>query len=201
MLTLKERQIYQFIRQYILAHDYAPTVAEIANGVNVQSRGVIYRYLKALVEKDCIEMLPGQRRNIRLIVQDDDGSSTGSLPMLGKIAAGEPIEAVEHDQRFDITHTLIGPNRFILQVKGDSMIGDNICDGDYIICEKRSSVYPHEIAIVLIDNQEATLKRVQKNKNNTVTLLPSNANLSPMVYPAGQVIIQGIFIGLLRIHC
>mgnify|MGYP002626901258 CR=1 FL=1 len=67
MLTLKERQIYQFIRQYILTHDYSPTVAEIAQGVSVQSRGVIYRYLKALVEKNCIQMLPGQRRNIRLV--------------------------------------------------------------------------------------------------------------------------------------
>lgn len=197
MLTRKQQQTYQFIRDYITREGMAPTEAEIALGIGIQSRGVVHRYVKALEAAGLIELIANKRRNIRLIAEEEDSAE---LPIIGRIAAGLPIEAMQDYRSVNLASTLLGPNRFILEVKGDSMIGDNICDGDYIICESRSTANPSDIAVVLIAGEEASLKRVQKNSDGTVTLLPSNPHYSPMVYPAAEIQIQGIYIGLLRLE-
>lgn len=196
MLTAKQHQTYQFIRKYMLEHNLAPTEAEIAEGIGIKSRGVVHRYVTALADHGMIEVLPGRRRNIRLL--DEGDNSDGGLPILGKIAAGQPIEAIDQQKTLNIGHHLLGAKRFVLEVKGDSMLGDNICDGDYIICEQRDSAGKNDIVVALVD-EEATLKRWQKNSDGTVSLIPSNPNFSPMVYPEEQVLIQGVYLGLLRL--
>lgn len=196
MLTAKQHQTYQFIQDYITQHGYAPTEAEIAKGIGICSRGVVHRYVTALAEAGYIKIVPGFRRNIELTQQEATGSIT--LPILGTIAAGRPIEAIENHQVFDVTEALLKPNLFILKVKGDSMIGDSICDGDYIICERADTARSGEIIIALIDQQEATLKRL-KHSNGQIMLIPSNVTLAPMVYDAKRVMIQGIFKGLIRL--
>ena len=198
MLTAKQHQTYQFIRQYISQHDYAPTEAEIASGIGIKSRGVVHRYVTAIADAGYITIIPNRRRNIRLINDDDNQASNTSLPIVGTIAAGHPIEAIEHYRNFDVVEKLLGNNRFILEVRGDSMIGDNICDGDYIICEKTEVARNNTIVVALIDKEEATLKRFHNNNDGTITLLPSNPRLSPLVYTADRVQIQGTYQGLLR---
>ena len=132
--------------------------------------------------------------SLEIIEEDED-----CLPLIGKIAAGQPIEAIETHESINLNTMFIGKNRYLLRVSGDSMIGDNICDGDYIICEQCDTARDGIIVVALIDQQEATLKRIFRNENGTVTLVPSNPELSPMVYPADRVTIQGSFIGLFRV--
>lgn len=191
-VTEKQHQAYCFIRDFIEENGYAPTDAEIAAGIGIKSRGVAHRYVKALNEAGLIHVVPGKRRNIRL------SQASNTLPLKGKIAAGRPLEIFEQDTEFDLVNTFLGPNRFVLQVNGDSMVGDSICDGDYIVCEVAESVRRNDIVIAVIDNQETTLKRIIDNQDGTVTLLPSNPSLSPMVYAHDRVNVQAKFVGLLR---
>lgn len=194
MLTTKQQQTYAFIKQYIAEHHQAPTKAEIAKAIGITSRGVVHRYVTALAEANLIERIPKRHRNIQLLSRLDE------LPIIGKIAAGSPIEAIEQNTTLNISNTLFGLNRFVLQVMGDSMIGDNICNGDYIICEKAQTARSNDIVVALIDGEEATLKRIVYNGDETLSLLPSNPRLSPLVYTPDRVTIQGIYIGLLRIN-
>lgn len=198
MVTSKERKTYLFIRHYILRNGgEAPTEAEIASGIGITSRGTVHRYVKSLADQGLIEIIPNKKRNIRLSQEKILPYCT--LPIIGKIAAGSPIEALEEGRVLDLTERLLGPNRFVFEVKGDSMIGDNICDGDYIICETRTEAEQQEIVVAVVDQQEVTLKRLQRNDDNTITLLSSNPAISPMVYSADRVKIQGVYIGLLRL--
>lgn len=121
--------------------------------------------------------------------------------MIGRIAAGKPIEilAEVEQERIDVNALLANQNRFLLEVRGDSMIGDNICDGDLVICEKSSTLKKKgQIAVVIVKNTEATLKRIMR-EDGKVVLIPSNPNLAPMEYEAEDIKIQGIYLGLLRL--
>ncbi len=195
MLTMTQRKTLQFIEDFIIRHTYAPTTAEIAKGIGIKSRGVVHRYLRALNEAGHIAMTPKRHRNIRL---KRNLTQTTTLPLVGVIAAGCPIEAIEQHESIDVADVFLGDNRYMLRVKGVSMIEEGIFDGDLVVCEKSQTAETGQIVVALIDQQEATLKRVQHNQDHTITLLPANANLKPMVYAADRVEIQGIFIGLLR---
>lgn len=194
MLTAAQHKTYHFIKAFIAKHGYSPTTAEIAKGINIKSRGVVYRYLQALAENSMIKLLPNRRRNIELTTP----ANTATLPLIGSIAAGRPIEAIVQQEELDIGNMFQGPNRFALKVKGDSMIDEGIFDGDLVICEHKKSADNGQIIIALIDNEHATLKRLQRNSNGTVTLLPANAKHAPQTYANERVQIQGIFVGLLR---
>ena len=194
MLTPKQLQTYEFIKEFIAKNDYAPTEAQIAEGIGISSRGVAHRYVKALYEAGYIDIKRGKRRNI--ILKCD---TRYCLPVVGKIAAGAPIEAILSDQQFNFVDKFMGEDRFILEVQGDSMIGDNIVHGDMIVCERTDNPSKNDIVVALIDGEEATLKRVAQLDDENVTLIPSNPNMQPMVFPAHRVAIQGRFLGLLRL--
>jgi repressor LexA len=198
-LTAQQNATYKFIQKYICSNDIAPTESEIAKAIGIKSRGVVHRYLKALQHLGLIEILPNRKRNIRLL-QSSVNTSEHSLPILGKIAAGLPIEAINNTSSIDLYSYFAGKNRFVLQVAGDSMIGDNIRDGDYIVCEKTSEFTQSSINIILVDGEEVTLKRCRvNNTDNTVTLLSSNPNVHAQTYALDRVQIQGRYIGLLRL--
>ena len=119
--------------------------------------------------------------------------------MVGKIAAGEPIEAIEDHEVVDLD-VLTGADRYALRVCGQSMIEEGIHDGDLVICQRQERAPNGTIVVALIDNESATLKRFQRNDDGTVTLIPANADYLPMTYEGRRVQIQGIFVGLLRIE-
>lgn len=198
-LTAKLAQTYQFIKRYYVQQGYAPTCKEIAQGIGIRSRGVVHRYLKALQAQGYLELLPKQKRNIQLKADKHLGLHC-ELPIIGQIAAGQPIEAIQDQQTLNLTDCLMGHNRFILRAKGDSMIGDGIYDGDYIICESRQQAENGEIVVALIDSNETTLKRFRQNDERTIALIPSNPALPSMLFAAERVTIQGIYIGLLRLQ-
>lgn len=168
-------------------------MAEIAEGIGIHSRGVIHRYVAALANAGLLQLIPGRHRNIRLL-----SNPVYALPLKGRIAAGSPIEAITDNETLDIVHIFLGPNRYALKVKGDSMKDEGIFDGDVVVCEQCENPPDGKIAVALIDNQEVTLKRVKYNTDNTVTLTPANKLLSPVTYPQERVSFQGIYVGLLR---
>ncbi len=197
MLTESQYKTLQVIEDYINNYGFAPTVSEIMLLMRSKSRSLVQRNLDALAEFGLINRATNRRRNIELLKKEE-----AALPLMGRIAAGQPIEAITIPEFVNIPRLLLGPNRYLLQVKGDSMIGDNICDGDLIICEEadKSKVREGDIVVALIDNESATLKRISYSKDKkTIRLIPSNPTLLPMEFQEDRVTIQGLYVGLLRI--
>lgn len=194
MATPKQYEVYDFIVNYVQKRRHSPTVGEIAEGVN-RSRGLISRYLHALADEGHIDLVAGEHRNIRL-----KDFNEPHIPLVGFIAAGQPIEAIEDSNPFDVLSLLKGTNYAALSVKGNSMVEVGIFDGDYIFYEPKNVAENGAIVVALIDGQEATLKRFQRNKDKTVTLMPANITLKPQVYDAHRVEIQGIYRGVMRIN-
>ncbi len=193
MLSPRERDTYEFIRGFLDRHGHAPLLTEIAAGLGIRSKGTVHRYVRAIARAGLIELLPGRHRGMRLLP-----APHATLPLLGRIAAGQPIEAIPDMDRIDLSEFFMGPNRFVLRVQGDSMIEAGILDGDMVIVEQRDHADNGDIIVALIDNEEATLKRLRHNRDGSITLLPANAGLSPMTYAAGRVRIQGVVVGQLR---
>lgn len=191
----KQHQVLQYIRRYVTLNGYSPTEQECAEKLTY-SRKTIHKVLQELAGRGILSLEPGRRRNIRL---HDHFKPKFALPITGQIAAGQPIEPLESDEVLELSDLLFGENRYVLQVVGDSMKGDHICDGDYIICERRSSARSGEIVVAVIDESDATLKRYQQNSDGTISLLPSNPELTAMIYPQEKVTVQGVYLGLLRL--
>ena len=196
MLTLSQRKTYAFIQRFFSEHNYAPTAAEIAQGIGITSRGVVHRYLKGLVQADLIRLLPKRHRNIELLTAPVERS----LPLVGAIAAGQPIEAIEQQETIDLASIFLGEHRYALKVKGDSMVDEGIFDGDVVVCERTQTAENGQIVVALIDHEEATLKRFFHNKDESVTLVPANSSHHPMIYSGDRVEVQGIYVGLLRVN-
>ncbi len=196
MLSPRERDTYEFIRRFLDRHGHAPLLTEIAAGLGIRSKGTVHRYVQAIARAGLIELLPGRHRGMRLL--SDAQPPAATLPLLGRIAAGQPIEAIPDTDHIDLSEFFMGPKRFVLRVQGESMVEAGILDGDMVIVEQRSHADNGDIIVALIDNEEATLKRLRHNHDGSITLLPANAALVPITYAAGRVRIQGVVVGQLR---
>lgn len=198
-LYKRQRQIMDFIGQYIQRNGYAPTLREIADAIGVSSLATVHEHLEALDRKNVIKKHSGKVRGIELVDKTFlDSDESVDLPLLGYIAAGSPIEPYEEDDAtFKVSPELItGKKRaYVLQVKGESMIEDHIDDGDYVVIEETQDVNNGDIVVALLDNGLATLKRYYKEVTR-VRLEPANANMSPIY--ATNVQIQGRVVGLIR---
>lgn len=202
MLTKAQHNVFEFIKKFIQENNFSPTSAEIAEAIGIKSRGVVYRYLKALAENNLIELTPNRHRNIKLAAQSLKDSIVAKLqiPLLGYIAAGQPIEAVEQNEYIEVNDIFSGSHHYALKVKGDSMQEEGILDGDVVICQHASAAYNGQIVVALVDNQEATLKRLRYDEGKRhVSLIPANQAYETMIYEADRVKIQGIYVGLLRV--
>lgn len=195
MPTDRSRQVYDFVRAYTLRHGYAPKLREIGAHLGIRSRGVVHRHLRALEAEGLLRIEPDRARGVRLRGR---AAAVRSLPLLGRIAAGRPIEAIPGEDEIDLSEFFVNHHRFVLRVAGDSMIEDGILDGDMVVVEKRETAENGEIVVALIDGVEATLKHLQKNRDGSVTLRPANSSLSPMRYAAARVRIQGVVVGQFR---
>ena len=195
MLSTRQQDTYRFIRDYLFSHGHAPLLTEIAEGLGISSKGVVHRHVQALAEAGLIELLPGRHRGTRLT---DREAAVPTLPLLGKIAAGRPIEAIPGQDEVNLADFFLGAERFVLRVQGDSMIEAGILDGDMVVIQPCQRADDGTIVVALIDNEEATLKRLQTNRDGSVTLHPANSSMQPMRYPAERVAIQGKIVGQLR---
>jgi repressor LexA len=172
-------------------------MTEIGEAMGIKSKGTVHRYVNSLIEKGYLEKSGSGWRNLALVESDED--PVGSLPLAGKIAAGQPIEAIEGRESIDVNELLVRPGRFVLQVSGDSMVEAGILDGDWVVIESRSSARDGEIVVALVDNDEATLKRLRR-KDGMVELVPENASMQPMVYEGDRVQVQGVLVGVMRTY-
>ena len=193
MLTLKQSEVLAFIQSFLAEHAYAPTTGEIAEAIGIRSRGVVYRYLKALQVSGYIDLVPNKRRNIQLKVLQH------RLPLAGTIAAGLPALAVEDVAYLDMSRMLCAPQRFLLKVQGDSMLHAGIHDGDYAICEPCDQPRDGNIVVALIDDDHATLKYYQGNVDGSISLLPANDAFDVQTYTPERVRIQGRYVALVRL--
>jgi repressor LexA len=146
-----------------------------------------------------VTLTPGRHRGISLPKDSGDKEqSEAVLPLLGRIAAGLPIEAIPDQEEINLADFFMGPNRFVLKVQGESMIEAGIMPGDMVIVESRDHAHNGDIVVALIDQQEATLKRLHHNTDGSITLFPANTSMSPLTYPAEQLRIQGVVVGQMR---
>ncbi|MCG7946306.1 MAG: transcriptional repressor LexA [Candidatus Thiodiazotropha taylori] len=196
MLTATQHKTLAFIRRYLKRRGYAPSLIEIAEGIGITSKGTAHRHVQALAEAGCIRLIPGRKRGIELV--DDEEQSKYSLPLLGSIAAGQPIEAIVGQERLDLAEYLAGANRYALQGKGYSMIDIGIMHGDLVIIERCDTAADNAIVVALIDDQEATLKRLKRLKSGRIKLIAENSEIDPMIYAAERVRIQGVLVCQLR---
>ena len=195
MLTKKQQATYQFIKSYIHDYGHAPSLDEISTALGTRSKTSAFNYVHALASKQLIRLAEGRKRNIELV---EDSISDTTLPLVGKIAAGQPIEAIEDQDQIDLGQFFMGPNRFILRVEGDSMIEAGILNGDMVIVKQQNTAQNGDIIVALIDQNEATLKFIQHNRDGSLTLKPANSTLTPIKYSAERIQIQGVVVGQMR---
>jgi len=194
--TEKQLQIINFIQDFIEDKSVSPTLEEIARFFSV-SKITIYEHVAALEKKGALRKSKNRARSIELISSEErETLSRFKVPVLGKIAAGQPIEAVETAEQFDVS-SLFPDNKecFLLKVTGDSMIDDQIADGDLVLVEKRSSPRNGEIVVAIINDNEATLKRFFREKDR-IRLQPANPTMGPIY--AEKVKVRGVVIGVIR---
>jgi len=196
-LTDKQRLTLDFIERYTARHSVSPKLQEIAEGIGIRSRGVAHRYVQALIDNDFIAMDSGRHRGIRLL-KPNPHRINSVLPLLGRIAAGKPIEAIPGEDQIDL-QDFFGHNNFAVRVQGDSMIEAGIMNGDTAIIEFCETANDGDIVVALIDETETTLKRFKRShKGQYIKLIPANKDMEEMVYEASRIRIQGVLIGQLR---
>ncbi len=198
-LYKRQRQIVDFIAQYIQKNGYSPTLQEIADSIGVSSLATVHEHLQALQRKRVIKKFEGAVRGIELVDRTYLRITDSiDIPLLGFIAAGSPIEPhTDPNATFKVSPEMISGKKrsYVLQVKGKSMIEDHIDDGDYVVIEETKEVNNGDIVVALLDNGLATLKRFYK-ETTRVRLEPANSAMSPIY--ATNVQVQGRVVGLIR---
>jgi len=207
MLTKKQVELLDFIRNFIKKNKISPSYDEMRNNLNLKSKSGIHRIISALEEREFIRRLPNRARAIELIRKPEDIfnetslnlNKTVDLPIYGKIAAGTPIEAISNtDSSITIPSDMINKGEhYALKISGDSMINEGINNNDIAIIKKTKLANNGEIVVALIDNEEATLKSFKKT-NTSIVLSPANDLYESKSYNSNRVQIQGILVGIIR---
>ena len=207
MLTFQQEKLLKFIIDYQKQNNVTPSFDEMKDGLDLKSKSGIHRIVSALEERGYIKKLNNRARAIEIIknvnlIDTESGNNKNniiSIPILGKIAAGLPIEAISDNTNYiELPETLLKKGEyFILNVEGDSMIEAGIFDGDQVVIRKANDANNGEIVVALIDNNEATLKRIFK-RGQQVALQPENSNYKTVIYGPDRIQIQGVLKHLIR---
>jgi repressor LexA len=204
-LTRRQRQLYDFIANFVQTHGYSPSFEEIREGLGLNSLATVHKHVTNLEKKGLLHRDANRSRSIDLLAPRGKmkqamaaaATAASSLPMVGRIAAGRPVETFETPETISFSDFTRSKDVFVLQVTGESMQDEHIVDGDYILVERTQVARDGEIVVALVDGAETTLKRIYK-EGDRVRLQPSNASMAPIVLPAAGVEIQGRVIGVLR---
>jgi repressor LexA len=193
-LTKRQREIYEYLKDHIRSRGYAPSIAEIGKQFQLSSPATVHKHLSHLEEKGLIRKQQNLSRAIEVV---PESGNTLSYPLLGEIAAGKPIEALDQHEVVELLPDGGDKDVFVLRVKGNSMIDDHIQSGDYVIVEKRNVAENGETVVALIDNDRATLKRFYR-ENGRIRLQPAHPDMKPIYVREGDFAIQGVVISVLR---
>jgi repressor LexA len=198
-LTRRQREIYDFVSQFIEARGYSPSLEEIGERFGLSSVATVHKHVQHLVEKGWLKKGWNRSRSIEPIARA--GSGALELPLLGVVAAGAPIESVPVEERIAVPREMVGRSQetFVLRVRGDSMIDDHIQDGDHVVVERRREARNGETVVARIRGDETTLKKFYR-RGAKVVLEPANPALRPIEVPAAEVEIEGVVRGLLRTY-
>ncbi len=192
-LTKRQRQILDYLEQFIEDNGYAPSYREIASEFALSSVSTVAEHIDALSGKGYLKREANEARSLQLTPTWDEG--TFAAPLMGIIAAGSPIQAIRTQETIDIPRDMMGPKVFALRVRGNSMIEDGIFDGDYVIIEQTSAARNGDIVVALIDRENVTLKRFYKEKDH-IRLQPANKTMKPI--RVKNVTVQGKVKGVIR---
>jgi repressor LexA len=202
-LTKRQREVLDFIAHFVDDNGYCPSYEEIARGLDLASLATVHKHISVLEHKGCLKRGFNQSRSLELAPkflqeQRRNRPAVLEIPLLGRIAAGSPVESVEQREVLNLADFAGHGNTFALEVRGNSMIDDHICDGDLILLERVSEAHDGEIVVALVGASETTLKRFYRESGGAVRLQPANAALKPILARAEDVEIQGRLLAVLR---
>jgi repressor LexA len=202
-ITKRQHELYDFLSRFVAENGYSPSYEEIKGGMGLNSLATVHKHVTNLEKKGLLTRDYNRSRSIDLIPpkgklkQSMSVNTAMVLPLLGRIAAGQPIEAVQSNETISLADFVRSKEVFVLEVRGDSMQDEAILNGDYVLVEKSKTAHNGDIVVALVDASDATLKRFFREGDN-VRLQPSNAAMKPIIVPAAAVEVQGRVIGVLR---
>jgi repressor LexA len=204
-LTRRQKDLLDFLIDFIETKGYSPSYEEIAAGLHLASLATVHKHVSALEAKSYVRRSFNQSRSLEISQKylndwrrQRAQSSGQDMPLLGRIAAGAPVEAIQGEERLAFGDFTGNPNTFALEVRGESMIEDHICDGDYVLVERTAEVRDGDIVVALVDGIEATLKRFYREPDGTVRLQPANSSMQPIRVNQAAVEVQGRVLAVLR---
>ena len=201
-LTKRQKQVLDFIAHFQDENGYCASYEEIAHGLDLASLATVHKHISALEGKAYLKRGFNQSRSLELapkyLQEQRRTRPAAEIPLLGRIAAGAPVEAVAQRETLNFAEFTGNPNTFALEVRGNSMIDDHICDGDLVLLEKVSQASDGDIVVALVGGEEATLKRFYREPGDQVRLQPANSALKPIIVQARDVLIQGRLLAVLR---
>lgn len=205
-LTRRQKELVDFVVKFVSDHGYSPSYEEIASGMGLASLATVHKHIQALEAKHYLRRNYNHSRSLEVgerffaeeRARQKEPVQGASVPLLGRIAAGTPVEAIPNPETLAFSDFTSSPNTFALQVRGDSMIDDHICSGDYVLVEKADSVRDGEIVVALVDGTEATLKRLYREPGGQIRLQPANAAMQPILLDPQQLQVQGRVLAVLR---
>jgi repressor LexA len=202
-LTKRQKQVLDFIANFVDENGYCPSYEEIARGLELASLATVHKHISVLETKSYLKRGFNQSRSLELspkYLQDQRRTKPAGaeVPLLGRIAAGSPVESIEQRETLNFADFAGTGNNFALEVRGNSMIDDHICDGDFILLERVAQARDGDIVVALVAGSETTLKRLYRETGDMIRLQPANSALKPIVVPARDVQIQGRLLAVLR---
>jgi len=201
-ITKRQREVYDFISQFVSGKGYSPSFEEIGEALGLSSLATVHKHISNLESKGLLKRDYNRSRSIDVVpirgkAKTPPPDTRFELPLVGRIAAGRPVEQVEQPETISLTDFTKAKDVFVLQVTGESMQDEHIVDGDYVLVEKAQTARNGEIVVALVNGSDTTLKRFYK-EGEMIRLQPSNAAMEPIMVPAANVQVQGRVVGVLR---
>jgi repressor LexA len=196
-VTRRQKEVLDFISNFVQRNGYSPSFEEIARGLSLKSLATVHKHITNLQKKGLLQRAHNRSRSIDVLPPRSKTRRSDRLPLLGRIAAGQPVEAAETSESISLGDVIGNREVFALQVRGDSMRDEHIVDGDYVLVEHTSTARQGEIIVALVRGSETTLKRYYI-EGTMVRLQPSNTEMEPIYVPLSQIAIQGRVLGVLR---
>jgi len=198
-LTKRQKEILDFIHGFIEEQGYAPSFEEIASAFGYSSLATVHEHLSNLERKGYIRKAYNESRSIEMVPEEGSASAL-DLPLLGAVAAGLPIEAIRDPESLSVPMDMVRPGKdnFVLRVEGNSMIDEQIRDGDYIVVSSQPTAADGEVVVALVGGESATVKKLYREPGNRIRLQPANPSMEPIIVDAGDVAVHGVVVGLIR---
>jgi len=204
-LTKRQKDVLDFIADFVEENGYSPSYGELAHGLNLASLATVHKHIQALESRSYLRRLANQSRSLEVsakYVQERRRSKQtngpAEVPLAGRIAAGSPVEAIEGQDTLQFADFAGKGDTFALQVSGESMIDDHIMTGDYVLVERTQNASDGEIVVALVGGNETTLKRIYHEPGGRVRLQPANASMQPIMVDAADVEVQGRVLAVMR---